>query len=564
MALCMAYLLPNHYSPWLSVHQEMGAVLAFAPMLIWASMKFRWMPALSIAAMALSVVPLVQIVSGTLSFASDGWMATLYLAGFALAIHSGARCAEGDELPGKINFAPVRLPLTGLLLAAVWSVGIQMYQWLMLGDRGIYVAELPPLSRPFGNLAQPNQLATLLLMGIASVLFFWEMRKLRTTIALAAALILAFGLVMTGSRSVLLTLVWLVPAFALLRRRCSLRASPAAIMLIAGFYLLCSLGWTTINQALLLVIDANASVERMAELGIRKVLWVSMADAISRAPWIGYGWGQIGSAQTATALDYPPTFSFFDSSHNLLIDLALWNGLPVAVMVTLVLVAWFGWQIYQCRDPLSFALLVAIGVVFSHAMVEYPLNYAYFLLPVGFLMGVLSAAHPSPFDDLHPKRWFVFLRGSVVASSAALLVLAVAVIVEYVPFEDDWRLMQFQERRIGSREPTQSPPAVILTGLREFMRFSRTEAKPGLSAQDLDWMRRVSERYAYASPMFKYALAQALNNLSPGAQLTLRRLCKMQTEAACKSARREWRELMQNQYPQLADTPFPAESVQKH
>ena len=53
---------------------------------------------------------------------------------------------------------------------------------------------------------------------------------------------------------------------------------------------------------------------------------MSMIDAIGRSPWAGYGWGQIGVAQTATALDYPATHEFFDSSHNLLIDLALWAG----------------------------------------------------------------------------------------------------------------------------------------------------------------------------------------------------------------------------------------------
>lgn len=564
LLLGTALLLPNHYSPWLSIHQELGVALAFGPALVWSVLHVRRIPALAIAAALLSIVPLLQMAVGQLFFASDGWMAFLYVMGFALAVYAGARCTERGGPSATAALYPQTWPLTGLLLAAVLSVGIQLYQWLLLGNGGIYVAELPPHSRPFGNLAQPNQLATLLLMGVAGILFLWEIRKLRISVALAAALVLAFGLVMTGSRSVLLTLIWLVPVYGLMRRRCNLRTSPSAVATVIGFYLLCSFGWASINAVLMLDIDPNAAVERIAELGIRKVLWASMLDAIGRAPWRGYGWGQIGVAQTATALDHPATYSFFDSSHNLLIDLALWNGLPVAAAVIFVLVLWFGWQVYQCRDPLSFALLIAIGVVLSHAMVEYPLNYAYFLLPTGFWMGVLTAAHPCPLDCSVLPRLRPLLRAMAVAITAGVLVLFITVVVEYFPYEADWRLMQFQQRRIGNLEHSEPPPAIILTGLREFMKFSRAEAKPGLSAQDMEQMRRTSERYAYASSMFKYALAQALNHQGPGAQLTLRRLCKMQTAAACKSAGREWRELTKNQYPQLTVTPFPPDETQKH
>ena len=76
-------------------------------------------------------------------------------------------------------------------------------------------------------------------------------------------------------------------------------------------------------------------------------------------------------------------------------------------------------------------------------------------------------------------------------------------------------------------------------------------------------MRRVSERYAYASPMFRYALAQALNADSQGAQLTLRRLCHMQTPGACTSAKQQWTELQQDRWPQLASTPFPVTDASK-
>lgn len=560
--LCLAYLLPNHYSPWLSVHQELVAAIAFVPLLLWASVRFCGVPFLAAAAAGLSLVPLLQMSTGKLYFSGDGWMSALYLVGFALTVIAGARYVKSAESQSAslalASFAPL---WTGVVFAALLSVGIAAFQWLLLGNQGIYTAEMPPGGRPFANLAQPNQLATLLLLGMAGLLFLWEAQKLRAGFALAGALMLVFGLVMTGSRSVLLTLAWLLPAYGLMRRRCHLRTSTGAVVVVVVFYGIASAVWAPLNDLLLLTSDAATAVDRLAEPGIRKVYWLSMVDALWRAPWTGYGWGQVGVAQTAIALDYPATHSFFDSAHNLFLDLALWNGLPVAALAVAGLVFWFVWQVHQCRDALAWTTLVAVALVFSHAMVEYPLNYAYFLLPVGLWMGALSTTYPSTLDKWTFAWPASMVRGGAVAASAGALILSTVAIIEYFPFEADWRLMNYQEARIGNLDPTEPPPAVILTHLHEFMKFSRTEAKPGMSEQDLEWMRRVSSRYAYASPMFRYALAQALNHHAEGAQQTLRKLCRMQTKQACRSARQHWSQLARGQHPQLASIPFPQDAL---
>lgn len=553
---CLAFLLPNHYSPWLSFHQELGMALAFVPLLLWAAVRANSVPALAYGFAALSLVPLLQIVSGQLYFSGDGWMGALYLLGFALAVHTGFNCVGQVNAAKGVQLTRLTPLWLGLVLAGLVSVAIAAHQWLMLGKLGLFVIDMPPNGRPFANLAQPNQLATLLLLAIAGIMFLWESGKLHAATALAAALMLAFGLVMTGSRSVLLALAWLVPAYALLRRRCRLRTTPGAFAFVIGLFALASLNWQSLNQALLLPSDLATAVDRMADPGIRKVYWLSMLDAMGRAPWAGYGWGQVGVAQTVTALDYPATQSFFDSSHNVLLDLALWNGLPVALLVTAALVYWFGWQLRHCADPLAWVMLVAIGMVFSHAMVEYPLNYAYFLLPVGLWMGALSAVYPSPVDR-HAQRWVRWPRRGVLAVGAAASLLLVAVAVEYPAYEDDWRLMRFQEARIGDLTPTQPPPSGLLTHLHQFMRFARAQAVPAMTRQELEAMRHVSERYAYASSMYRYALAQALNHEAQSAQQTLRRLCKMQTPAACVDAQRDWAALAGGRYPQLAMAPFP-------
>lgn len=563
VVLCLAYWLPNHYSPWLSYHQELVAALAFAPLLAWACTQISPLPSIALGAGVLALVPLAQVGAGQLYFATDGWMSSLYLLGFALSVHAGALCNSASaqlQSPRKDVLPPVELLWTALLIAALLSAGLAFHQWMLPAYQGIYVAEIPPQSRPFGNLAQPNQLATLLLLGIAGLVYLWEARRLRASLAIAAAFLLLWALVMTGSRSVLLALIWLLPGYALMRKRCNLRTTPGAVVTAVAFYFAVTWLWPWVSDLLLLNAGANTALERMHTPGIRRVIWRSMVDAIGLAPWFGYGWGQISVAQLAVTLDHPPTHLLLESAHNLLLDLALWNGLPVAIATVAGLTIWFFRQIRGCSNPLQWATLLGVAVVFNHAMVEYPLNYAYFLLPVGFFMGALSHPKmPGPAGRSAPSAtaWARIARGAMMAAGAVAAALTVTVAVEYFPIEADWSLMRFQEAKIGNWEATEPPPAFVLTSLQQFLRFSRSEARPGMSAGDLEVMRRNSERFAYAAPLFKYALALALNHQPENARLMLKKMCSMQAGSVCRSAKKQWEELAGGPHPELATTAFP-------
>lgn len=555
--LFLSYLLPNHYSPWLSFHQELAAAIAFGPLLVWASNWAAAIPVITYGAALLALVPLLQVATGQLYFATDGWMAFLYLMGFALAAHAGAQGAF-TPLSGR-NSSPSQVEViwVAILCAALVSAGLAMNQWLVPSYGGIYIAEIPPDSRPFANLAQPNQLATLLLLGIAGLAYLWEASRLRKTYAMAALFLLLWALVMTGSRSVLLALLWFVPAYVLMRKRCHLRTKPVTVIVGMAFYFAMTWLWPILDDVLLLnTVGINTALERMGAPGIRVVIWQSMLDAISRAPWFGYGWGQISIAQLAVTLDHPPTHLVLESSHNLLLDLALWNGLPIATLVAIGLAFWFLYQLRACVDPMRWVTLMGVGMVFNHAMVEYPLSYAYFLLPVGFFMGALSSTHG---DTLSSAKLSgrLLARGVLMAMSTFTAGLTVAVVVEYFPMEADWSLMRYQEARIGNIEVAEPPAALVLTGLRDFLKFSRSEAKSGMSDEALENMRRNSERFAYAAPMFKYALAQALNHRSEDAAITLQKLCSMQPRSVCMSAKKEWHDLARNRHPQLLQVDFP-------
>ena len=131
----------------------------------------------TVAAFALALVPLFQFGAGLVYYAGDFWIFSGALLGFGLAVASGSMLQrKGTSVTDAVA--------TGALCASIVSVGIQLWQWLGLSGTsefsglGLWLMNLPSGARPFANLAQPNQLSTLLLWGLASVWWIFVRRRI--------------------------------------------------------------------------------------------------------------------------------------------------------------------------------------------------------------------------------------------------------------------------------------------------------------------------------------------------------------------------------------------------
>ena len=113
-----------------------------------------------------------------------------------------------------------------MLTAALVSVGLAACQWLRIEPPIIGLMPVPPGHRPFGNLAQPNHLATLLVIGS-------DQGRLASSSAAAlgepswaqSAVFLCIGIALTQSRQVWIGLVVLSIWVAFARRRAGVRVS---------------------------------------------------------------------------------------------------------------------------------------------------------------------------------------------------------------------------------------------------------------------------------------------------------------------------------------------------
>lgn len=532
IGLVFAYLAPNHYPPWASFHADAIAAAAFIPILIWALYQRGGLPPLTIGALFLALVPLLQLFVGQIGFAGDAIIACLYITGFALAVLCGARIASSKQ-GVRNSLAALASLQAAMVLAGLLSTAIALHQWLNLGLLAIFIVELPTGYRPFANLAQPNQLATLLMLGLAATAFLYEARLVRASLGMLVALILSFGLAMTQSRTTLLGLTVIWVAYLVLRKRAGLRMKPVALALPTLLFLGCVWAWPLISDFLLLA-NGGSMGERMGQ-NLRLTLWRSMVDAVGRSPWIGYGWNQVALAQQATALDHPATRYWFESSHNIVLDLALWAGLPVAILATCGMLFWFVRRVMACRDPLSWSLLIGISVVLCHAMVEYPLAYAYFLLPIGLFLGALRV---NTGEDSR-RLWSVPRLVPVFVSVAAIAVFA-KVVVEYLELEEEWRNVRMERAFIGGAPAAPARNILLLTQLKARAQFARVNLVPGMSPDELELMRRVAARYPTVTFMLPYARAAALNGQQDIASKVMATMCQVQSPAVCRQAEKEW------------------------
>ncbi|MES2991033.1 MAG: Wzy polymerase domain-containing protein [Pseudomonadota bacterium] len=547
-ASLFAWTTPNHYLPWLSFHSELAMAASLALAATWVTWKARrqrlLLPAITVLTLATSTVPALQLLGGLIDFGGDAWLGSLYLLGFALAQLAGFRATALWTMPRVVEMMQW-IALIGALL----SVWIALYQWQGLQYLGVLASNGTEGARAYANLLQPNQLATLLVLGLVAGAFLYQQERLGAVTTLLVVVTLGFGLAMTQSRAGMLEVVVVGAFLAVKHRTVGQRLAWTKVLFGVALILMLPLAWEAL-RGWSVQTGSGRDVTELATVGVRRVHWESMLDAIWRQPWAGYGWNQVGAAQLAVAPDHPPSGETLGHSHNLLLDLLVWNGLPLGLALAAGLAWWFQRATRGARDSATVLALASIVAVFVHAMLEYPLHYAYFLLPVGALMGAVSSG-AMPHAALAAPRWIAPLLLALACGITA------AVTNDYFTIEEDVRRWRFGQARIGmAAAPQRNSQVVVLTQLESFLYFAQTPEREGMNAAELNSMAAVVRRFPSKENTMRYAAALAVNDRPGDASEALRRICKINPPAACNGAKSLWRALGSRK-PAIARVPWP-------
>lgn len=530
-ALAVGWLLPNHYLPWAAFHADAWSAMVFAlvsaAVILRTSSSIQWHGSAVLVA-ALACVPWLQYSAGLISFAGQAWMSTAYLLGLLLALLTGQRWeqARPGQLAGGLFWA--------VGVASVVSVNLQLQTWLGLMDTGIFDLWSMGLAggRPYANLGQPNQLATLLLWGLLACTWGFINHKIRASVAILLACFLLLGIALTQSRTAWLGLIFLVIATWAWRRLWHSKWVPWSVTALFIFFWACPLLLRGLADALFLGSE-NSYVRGQYQGDLRLSAWRLFIDAALHQPWLGYGWSEVGHAQLAVASDFPALQMTFSHSHNLFLDLILWLGLPFGIFVSVALVWWFSSYIRAAANAKDAILTMFLGVIGIHAMLELPLHYAYFLLPTGMVMGMLNSRVGGKFMWSTP-RW------TLLGLWLMAVVLLSGIVRDYFRVESSFQTLRFELARIGTLPTGKPPDVVLLTQLRERINLMRYQPKPGMSAEELVWLLQVVNAYPGSGMLYKAATALAMNNRPQEAQQWLKRISKISSVEECEMIRRIW------------------------
>ena len=529
-ALALPWLMPIHSQPWTGFHADaaMALVVAVLALLTLSALRDCWqLPRISLVFAFLAVVPVAQWMTGLVFFAGDAMLASAYLLALSISIVFGAALhAIKADLPATVV-------LGSFGLAGALSLLLALNQWLQLDLWTGFALSVPAGARVTANVAQPNKLSTLFAWGLVALWWLHHQQRLRPGFAIAGALLLLFGIVMTRSRVGALE-VLLVLGVALMHGDAH-RSSRYRLVCagLAASFLLMTAAWAPLNAALGLL-PPESTAQRM-QPGTRLLHWALVLDAISQRPLTGWGWQQVVVAQSALAGSHPASGEVITYSHNLILDLMAWNGVPLGTAVVLVLVVWFVSRWRRVASDTSRALMLALSVLMLHAMLELPHGYATALLPAGLMMGAVEAAVARSAGSAAPlniPRWVVALVLS------GLLVALALIVRDYLRIEQAWTEERMRLARIGSAVPSPLPDAPTMDHLLASLKLSRTVPRGGMTASDLRFIEQTAHRFPGAGNLLLLAQSQSLNGYKEQAAHTLALICRTHSAQTCESTER--------------------------
>ncbi|MDO8262494.1 MAG: Wzy polymerase domain-containing protein [Gallionella sp.] len=446
----LPFLHYRHRLPLTTFDQEWWSALLGALALTFLVARDFWqqpeIPRIVQLPVALIAVVWLQWSLGKIAYFDQTLLYVLYLLFAALLMMLGARLRDCFGMARLAQVLAIFL-LIGAELSALIGV-LQHYRWHTLLDT-VIIAKVS--SGVYGNLAQTNQFANYIALGLVSLGLLHQQQRLKAGYVAVLAAPLLFVMALSGSRTSWLYLLmmsglawWWARRDAaqrpLLRYSLLLVAGFGAMNLIAQMSLMTSVSSGSVNTVQRLFDDSATG-------GIRLYLWREAGLMFAQSPWLGVGFGQFAwhHFQLLPVLQQGNIVGLYNNAHNLIFQLAAEAGISGLLALILPLGVWlFGLhqryaisnraglmekgQLRATRDAAHWWGYAALGVLAIHSMLEYPLWYTYFVAIAAILLGALDET-----------RYRLELRITGRLSVAAILLLGLVTLVQ---LHNGYRVLQ--------------------------------------------------------------------------------------------------------------------------
>ncbi|MCR4468864.1 Wzy polymerase domain-containing protein [Burkholderia sp. SCN-KJ] len=437
VALIVPYSITNHTYPIPTFYSEFAALVLYLLVGLSVVLLARTgrpaepfaAPAAFVAPLGFAAVLIAQVALMPLKVPSMNWLAVGYLAAALVAMQAGYTLAREG-----LAEAVARMMAGALLVGGVFAVASQIVQLFHLESAVspfVVVYNIAVDRRPYGNMAQANHLATYIAFALAGALYLAQTRRLAAWAWFALSVVLSVGLALTVSRgpwlqvAVLVVagfwMAWLESRRAPGNRRAWLMPVALAVIFVAVNV---AVRWANVHFHLGLAESAADRMRDAGQIAPRLALWKYGLAMFREHPLLGVGWGEFPSHQFALVRTLGGV-EIANNSHDIFIDLLAKSGLVGLGVLVVALVTWFVRAVRAPQSSTRVFGLALIGILLMHALVEYPQQYMFFLLPAMFVIGLL---------DVKPLR---ILPGRVAFGLFA--VLSVGGVLAAVPVLRDYQ-----------------------------------------------------------------------------------------------------------------------------
>jgi O-antigen ligase len=303
-----------------------------------------------------------------------------------------------------------------LVLAAAASVALGVAQVASGVNSALYVYEFTAPGSAVGFMANPNHLATLLLMSLPFVAALHSHLVVRssmgerdlglTVVVSLLGAVIVLGVLMVGSVAGYVLLGPVIALSLLITRSAVGRRLTAPVVLgvslVAG-----GLGYLVATSPIL----PGIGIINWQDTGTlsRPDSWARTLDAARDVFPFGSGFGSFERVIPAYEDPSAVTAKFLNHAHNDYLEVLMELGLPGSVLVGMALI-WWGWRtfvIWRKEDPdesrLRRAAAIAVLVVILHSLVDYPLRTPAVAGWAALCMGLMCARRESARASVEPR-----------------------------------------------------------------------------------------------------------------------------------------------------------------
>ncbi|MCJ8511123.1 PglL family O-oligosaccharyltransferase [Acinetobacter lwoffii] len=517
--ISLAWLMPIHYRPWVTYTGELYAFFAlFALAAIFFKEKLR-IPVVGLPLLVLACVPLIQFLMGQVFFFSTAMMGFIFVFSFWLSSVLGYNFSIGNYKREE-TFAH----LSYVFLASGTLTGIiAICQWTNLDATLPGMVNISGNQRPYANFAQPNNMATFLVMALMSCLYLYEKKKIQTKWLFACAALIVMGVALSQSRTAWVAAIAIILYLGFYQYKSVIRLKWYYSIAWFIFFIFCIVAFPLLSQLAAQamntdVVQSRDVVSRATGDMSRIAIWQQMIAAIQVQPWSGYGWYQTSAAFVSIS-DTVQGPVWVRSAHNFIIDFLLWNGL----IIGLPFLAYFGYLGYQLQrwvnTPESVIGILMMGAFLTHAMFEFPQHYAYFLLPVGFILGTVFAQNPK-------------IKTITLPAYALQLTWEIGLVILLLIYRDyDVAVPKLGQSIRYEKQPekiTNEKPIYLLTEFNHRIAWIRLNPYSKASAEQIQEGEQMVLSYPTKYNLIKYVKLLAFNGYEVEAKHQLQRLRTIQ------------------------------------